>query len=476
MKATLTTLSILVTTSLATAQAAWTEVFPTTVPTGRSGIVGCSDLTGMLVFGGKNASFQNQLYRYDALTGDWTNMAPTGTLPSARNNYAAAYDLARSVLVVYGGDAGGTANANINGETWEWSAVTNTWANRTPAVPIYGTNTPPQLSLSRMVYDALHGHCVLFGGKGNSTTAPVETNETWTWDGTTWTKLLPANSPPARRSGMMAYNSSNGTSLVWGGVSTTGGTVYHGDTWLWDGTNWMQIPTATVPFANATYAAAQLCDLVYDRLRDRFVLSSGIYTGTLPTPSDTWEFDGGDWVNRGPSGGPAGRYSQATAYVEAASKTIQFGGYSYTLGGIFLNRTFEYQTSSVASFTMQPGGCAGSAGVPSLHAATLPWLGDAHQLEVTNAPPNSLHLLALALNTTQFSLAPFGYPGCTAEILPATTMVMLGNPGTGNPTAVIQLPNNPVFAGITLRSQVLSLDPTSQLSLTGRGDSVIGLR
>lgn len=469
-------LSLPLTLAVATAQAAWTEVFPTTIPTGRSGITGCSDLTGMLVFGGKNAAWLNQLYRFDALTGDWTNLAPTGTLPSGRNNYAAAYDLARGVLVVYGGNAGGTANANISGETWEWNSTTNTWANRTPAAPVYGTNTPPQLTVSRMVYDLGRGHSLLFGGQGNTTTAAVETNQTWTWDGATWTRLLPANSPPPRRSHVMAYNPRNGTSLVWGGVATTGGTVYRGDTWQWDGTNWTQIPTTTVPYANATYAASTLNGLVYDELRDRFVLTSGIYTGTLPTASDTYEFDGVDWTNRGPSNLPNGRYAQATAYVQGVAKTYQFGGYSYPLGGVYLNRTFQYQTSQAASFVLQPGGCAGAGSVPSLGAITQPWIGDNHQIEAIGTTPGAFNQVAYALTPTQISLAPFGFPACMAEINPMGWLWMPVDPVTSRPTAGIQLPTDPAFVGLVIYWQAVSLEPAGQLALSGRGDSTLGLR
>jgi hypothetical protein len=468
-----TTLAILFSTSLAVAQTTWTEVFPTTVPPSRSGVQGCSDLTGMLVFGGKNAAaLLNDLWRYDALTGNWVNLAPTGTPPSARQNYAAAYDSTRGVLVVFGGNAG-TGNANISNQTWEWSATTNAWTNMTPATPVIGTNTPPQLSVAKMVYDPMHGHCLLFGGQGNTTTAPLDTNETWTWDGTNWTKLNPVTVPPVRRNHAMAYNPTNGTTMLFGGVNGSGTTVATlGDTWIWDGTNWAQIPTATTPFTTGSL----LSGLVYDELRDRFVLTSGTYPGgTTWTNDHTYEFDG-DWIDRGASGLPTGRYAQATAYVQAPGKTIQFGGYSAALGGIHMNRTFEYQTNAIADFSMQPGGCAGVASVPSINAVTRPWLGETHLLEAINATANSFHFLAYGLAPTQLSLAPFGFPACTAELSPIGSLWMFIDPVTGHPMAALQFPNSPAYAGLVIHSQVFTLEPTSQVSLSGRGDSVLGLR
>ena len=47
-----------------------------------------------------------------------------------------------------------------------------------------------------MAYDAATGQLVLFGGFDQQHGADL--NDTWTWNGTTWTQLSPATSPPAR--------------------------------------------------------------------------------------------------------------------------------------------------------------------------------------------------------------------------------------------------------------------------------------
>jgi hypothetical protein len=43
-----------------------------------------------------------------------------------------------------------------------------------------------------MAYDAAHGEVVLFGGAGEGVL-----NDTWIWDGTTWTEQHPSTVPPA---------------------------------------------------------------------------------------------------------------------------------------------------------------------------------------------------------------------------------------------------------------------------------------
>ena len=93
-----------------------------------------------------------------------------------------------------------------------------------------------------MDYDAATGTDVVFGGLGNNRTLA----DTWTWDGTTWTKQAPAASPPARRLAPMAYDTATGTGVLFGGLSSRGRLLR--DTWTWDGTTWTkQAPTANPP-------------------------------------------------------------------------------------------------------------------------------------------------------------------------------------------------------------------------------------
>ena len=92
-----------------------------------------------------------------------------------------------------------------------------------------------------MAYDAATGNVVLFGG----TARPGPLGDTWTWDGSTWTKQAPATSPPARTGASMAYDAATGTVVLFGGDGRTGPL---GDTWTWDGSTWTkQAPATTRP-------------------------------------------------------------------------------------------------------------------------------------------------------------------------------------------------------------------------------------
>ena len=110
---------------------------------------------------------------------------------------------------------GGESRRGLRSDTWTWDGTT--WTKQTPAT------TPPARYEAAMDYDAATGTDVVFGGLGNNRTLA----DTWTWDGTTWTKQAPAASPPARRLAPMAYDTATGTVVMW---------VYgasENQTWAW---------------------------------------------------------------------------------------------------------------------------------------------------------------------------------------------------------------------------------------------------
>jgi Galactose oxidase, central domain len=114
----------------------------------------------------------------------------------------------------------GGDNSNILGDTWTWDGTT--WTKQHAAAgptPRFG---------AAMAYDAATGTVVLFGG---CCTLTSQFGDTWTWDGTTWTKQHPAASPTARDSAAMAYDAATGTVALFGGEPHSGHPF--GDTWTW---------------------------------------------------------------------------------------------------------------------------------------------------------------------------------------------------------------------------------------------------
>ncbi|MDQ6852791.1 MAG: hypothetical protein M3046_03710, partial [Actinomycetota bacterium] len=70
--------------------------------------------------------------------------------------------------------------------------------------------------------------------------------QTWTWDGTVWTRRDPALSPPARAESLLAYDPSRRVALLQGGLSRDSLT----DTWEWDGITWSQRKPVHPPAAS----------------------------------------------------------------------------------------------------------------------------------------------------------------------------------------------------------------------------------
>lgn len=75
-----------------------------------------------------------------------------------------------------------------------------------------------------MAYDAAHGQIVLFGGYGNL-------SDTWIWDGSNWIQANPAQKPSARWAPAMAYDESHAQIVLFGGYAYSGD--WQSDTWIW---------------------------------------------------------------------------------------------------------------------------------------------------------------------------------------------------------------------------------------------------
>ena len=119
--------------------------------------------------------------------------------PNVGSGYAMAYDAARQVVVLFGWS--GTV------DTWEWDNTR--WIKKTPP------NAPSPRRLHAMVYDSARQVVVLFGGIDLSRV--VGLNDTWEYDGTTWTQRTPATAPSARYGHAMAYDSTRQVTVLFGG-------------------------------------------------------------------------------------------------------------------------------------------------------------------------------------------------------------------------------------------------------------------
>jgi hypothetical protein len=94
---------------------------------------------------------------------------------------------------------------------------------RTPATPQAKMADPVARHGHAMAYDARRGRVVLFGGIGRG----GDLDDTWEWDGATWTQLRPVTSPRQMSELGMVYDARRGR------VALFAHTL-----WEWDGTSW----------------------------------------------------------------------------------------------------------------------------------------------------------------------------------------------------------------------------------------------
>jgi hypothetical protein len=168
----------------------------------------------------------------------WHDVTPAGASPPARSGHAMAYDAARGLVVLYGGQANYNDGGMTRfGDTWVWDG--GTWAELSPVVP------PPALVESAMTYDVARQRVVLFGGVDGAGSAR---NGVYEWDGVSWAMSGATMAPSARNGHAMSYFSARATSVTFGGVGTA-------DTWLWDGVDWQQCRSATPAPAARYYTA-----------------------------------------------------------------------------------------------------------------------------------------------------------------------------------------------------------------------------
>ena len=73
-------------------------------------------------------------------------------------------------------------------------------------------------------------------------------DETWLWDGSDWGMANPPQRPSPRRAPAMATAEDRGRVVLFGGAATlSSSTGLLNDTWEWDGSNWTELLPTTTP-------------------------------------------------------------------------------------------------------------------------------------------------------------------------------------------------------------------------------------
>ncbi|MFN3240353.1 MAG: kelch repeat-containing protein [Planctomycetota bacterium] len=448
----------LVTASYGTAllsQATWVQAIPATSPSPRMvyGMAYDAARGSCVLFGGNAGGasiYSSETWLWDG--SDWTQHVQANG-PDGRVRPAICYDSARQVVVMFGGYT--SANASSN-DTWEWDGTTWTQVS-TPTAP------DPRYSAS-MAYDELRGVCVLYGGY-----SPGSWRETWEYDGQDWTLRNPTGPAPTATSECgMVFDRSAGAILLHGGrcdAAPCNGATSHNESWSWDGLSWSQLQPSQSPPPRYAHGMS------YDPFRQKTIVYGG--TVNFGYADDTWEFDGNSWQQVIPAATPGQRERIMLAFDEARRLAVVFGGYD----GSRLGTTWEYAPDpDDASLVAFGNGCGAAPGL-RLAATTPrlghPWDFQAQFIEPTS--PSCLFWFGDNAIPGGVDLTFAGLPGCSAYLTNVID-VLLAPAASGVSTLSIAVPPSAALIGSSIAAQATaaSLLPPAGFSTSNGALGIIG--
>jgi hypothetical protein len=425
----------------------WTPMNPATVPTVRTGQVMAFDLSRqqILMFGGAKdgtaSGGLNDTWTWDGT--NWTQKSPV-TVPPTRAHAAISFDLARGVVVMFGGriHSGPAGPTGVQNDTWEWDGTN--WTQ------IAATNPPAPRYSATMAYDIARGVHVLFSGVNGSN---VSFDETWEYNGTSkaWTQKAPAHSPGGRVYAGMAYDQSRSRSVLYGGADDA--FVIRPDVfWEYDGTDWTAVTPAAMP--GPTQGHVQY----YDSTRKRVVVQGGQTTGR-GYKIGTWEYDGVHcYAYTNEQSAAPGSWLAFAAHDWVRGRGVVFGGYQNNLRA---STTTERDPTKPGYATFGIG-CPGTTGLIEVRPTSPPALGSTFTLDVRNLPSSGAGFVAVALgfsNTSwsslplPFDLAVIGLPGCNLYTGIDVSTPVTNNAGTA--TWSVAVPNDLSLSGLAFYNQAL---------------------
>jgi hypothetical protein len=165
----------------------WTQLAPAGTSPGARELTGCVtyDPTNniMMVFGGVfDSAYHNDVWVLSNANGTggtpiWSELSPSGTLPSPRGNNSTTYDPTTNSIILFGGElVGGQPLSDV----WVLSN-----ANGLGGTPAWTQLNPSSLYFAEAryfhtgVYNPSTNKMTIFGGEIDTTVSGVSTNDAW---------------------------------------------------------------------------------------------------------------------------------------------------------------------------------------------------------------------------------------------------------------------------------------------------------
>lgn len=260
----------------------------------------------------------------------WTKKSPA-TSPTPRSSFGMTYSAVHGGVVLFGGRTSFAAGpASTSAEAWKFDGTT--WSPLPSGAPGFWGH--------RIAYDAKRSVVVKYGGNDADDFPDLTV---WELGATSWNgPLKPSTTPGQLSYYAMTYDSVMEKTLVYGGIVSEPFGADTDETWAWDGTSWSEV--TTTPNAGVAWDVAY----AFDEKRKRSVYFGGT-TFATGDRDETWELSlANGWEQRNPLTKPGFTYSAKATYDADRDRVVMFGGLSVAAQ----SKTFEYvhfgNTCSVA--------------------------------------------------------------------------------------------------------------------------------
>ncbi|MCU0866827.1 MAG: hypothetical protein MUC36_23830, partial [Planctomycetes bacterium] len=297
--------------------------------------------------------------------------------------------------------------------------------------------------LGRIAYMGCNDLCVTANGDIllalQDATVAVGNGTTWTTLGASFSVVgWPSNSSPR------CVRSTRHGPVVGGNFAFAGSTPVNRIA-RWDGVAWQPLGSGLNGLVEAIL-----------ELPDGDLLVGGSFTtagGVAAAHLARW--NGSTWsaIAGGGTNGPV------HALLLAGDGTVWVGGDFTVAGGEACGRIAQLATPCAATAVSFGSGCAGSGGMNTLAATSLPWLGSTFRSRADGLPSPGLAVVVNGLSTWTIPLSlvlPFGAPGCELRVTP--DVLDLALPTAGSAALQLSLPPSTVWAGQQLFQQVVPLE------------------
>lgn len=291
----------------------WEELIPKAAASNASNMIVDRARDRLVLFGQSGYQVYSNDVWVRSLSDDrvpWTLLEVAGVHPGATIAGTSIRDPVRDRMIVYGGSpADGVWSLSLSG-TPAWTRLAA------------GGDGPGSRQGIVGVYDPDGDRMIIIGGYGG---VPAAGNDVWAFalgDASGWSQLAVSGTPPGGRSDYAAVYDSNRHRIV----MFSGLNYPDADVWaltLGGPPAWEQLhPAGDSPPQLGQAAAA------YDPVHDRMVLYGGVQSG-VGALEDAWVLQFGDvptWTHLAPVPRPVARNSPCMVYDEIRDRFVMFGG------------------------------------------------------------------------------------------------------------------------------------------------------